>query len=108
LAIDTESPKKYSMTDNKYQQESHAKSVNPTHNVQNRENSLDQKISASGTEYQDVKGVKIENIDQSSKDLTSNKKMEISIRFGQMFVKHMVQVIDDFKELLQTEFDNIY
>jgi hypothetical protein len=33
--------------------------------------------------------------------------MDIKLRFGEMFVKHMVGVIDDFKDLLQTEFDNI-
>ena len=45
--------------------------------------------------------------EKMSEQTNSNKKMDIKLRFGEMFVKHMLGVIGDFKDLLQTEFDNI-
>lgn len=45
--------------------------------------------------------------EQLSEQTNKNKKMDIKLRFGEMFIKHMLGVIDDFKDLLQTEFDNI-
>jgi hypothetical protein len=37
---------------------------------------------------------------QVSEQFNTNKKMNIKLRFGEMFVRHMVGVIDDFKDLL--------
>ena len=38
--------------------------------------------------------------EQVSEQTNSNKKMDIKLRFGEMFVKHMLGVIGDFKDLL--------
>ena len=29
-----------------------------------------------------------------------SKKFEITLKFGQMFVAHMIELLDDFKELI--------
>ena len=45
---------------------------------------------------------------KTESELGTVKKHDIALRFGEMFVKHLIQVIDDFKDLIQTEIEQIY
>ena len=50
--------------------------------------------------------MELNNENESDVDL-SKYKHDIQIRFGKMFIKHMIEKLDDFKELISNEIEEI-